>query len=69
MKRVRELFMTGENLEGLTITMADHAVGLSRTYPDGSRVELTMPKPAGIDEQTREQADAQDGDPAVGRRT
>jgi len=50
--------MTDENLDGLTITVADHAVGLSRAYPDGSRVQLTMPKPAGIDEQAREQTDA-----------
>ena len=50
--------MNVEDLERLTITVAEHAVGLRYAYPDGSRVELTMPKPSGIDGQTREQAEA-----------
>lgn len=58
MKRVWELIMTDENLEGLKISVSDHAVSLRRVYPDGSVVQLTMPKPTGIDGQTREQAEA-----------
>jgi hypothetical protein len=50
--------MTDDAIEGLTITVAEGTLGLSLVYPDGSRVQLTMPKPSGIDGQSREQAEA-----------
>ena len=50
--------MTDETHDGLTITVAERSVSLTLAYPDGSRVQLTMPKPAGIDGQTTEQVEA-----------
>lgn len=44
--------------EGQTITIADDAVAMRLAYPDGSRVELSMPKPAGLDGLTRDQAES-----------
>ncbi len=48
--------MMDEKLEGLTITVAQSTVGLNLAYPDGSLIQLTMPKPAGIGGLTSEQA-------------
>jgi hypothetical protein len=49
--------MADDKLERVTITVADATVGLTLDYPDGSRVRLTMPKPAGLEGQTSEQVD------------
>ena len=49
--------MTDDKIDGLTITVAGAAIGLTLAYPDGSRVQLTMPKPVGVDVQTVEQVE------------
>lgn len=49
--------MTDESLEGLAITFAEATASLNLAYPDGSVVRLTMPKPAGLEGQTREQSE------------
>jgi hypothetical protein len=46
-----------DNQQGRAITIADSAVSMCLAYPDGSRIELSMPKPAGIDGLTRDQAE------------
>lgn len=43
--------------EGITITLGATTVCLSLVYPDQSRVQLTMPRPPGMDAQTGEQAE------------
>jgi hypothetical protein len=49
--------MADEKLERVAIAVAEATVSLTLDYPDGSRVELTMPKPATLEGQTSEQAD------------
>ncbi len=49
--------MADDKLKRVGIAVAEATVSLTLDYPDGSRVQLTMPKPAGIEVQTGEQAD------------
>ena len=49
--------MADDKLERVVVTVAEATVSLTLDYPDGSRVELTMPKPAALEGQTSEQAD------------
>ena len=49
--------MTDGKSERLTVTVAATTIILSLAYPDGSQVQLTMPKPAGLEDQTSEQAE------------
>ena len=47
----------GDEREGMTITFVADIACLSLVYPDASRVQLTMPRPAGVDAQTSAQAE------------
>jgi hypothetical protein len=49
--------MTDEHSDGVTIIVAASTIGLTITYPDGSRIQLAMPKPAGLEIQTSEQVE------------
>jgi hypothetical protein len=49
--------MTDGKSERLTVTVAETTIILSLAYPDGSHVQLTMPKPVGVEDQTSEQAE------------
>ena len=49
--------MADDKLERVAIAVAEATVSLTLDYPDGSRVQLTMPKPAGLKGQSGEQAD------------
>lgn len=51
--------MADDKNEGVTVTVTADAISLTLTYPDGSQVQLTMPKPAGVEGQTREQVELQ----------
>lgn len=50
--------MAEDNSKRMSITLATATIGLSVTYPDGSLVQLTMPKPSGLDDQTSAQTKA-----------
>lgn len=39
--------MAEDNSKRMSITLATTAIGLSVSYPDGSPVQITMPKPFG----------------------
>lgn len=45
----------GSIMGDLAITIAATAIELSRTYPDGSRVQITLPKPKGFEAQAQDQ--------------
>ena len=47
--------MTDDIPNGLTVTVSGTVIDLTLVYPDGSQLQLTMPKPQGIEAQTREQ--------------
>jgi len=47
--------MTDDTPNGLTVTVSETVIDLTLVYPDGSQLQLTMPKPQGIEAQTREQ--------------
>lgn len=47
--------MPEHEIDGLTIVVEAAAISLDLVYPDGSRVQLTMPKPTGVEVQTDEQ--------------
>ena len=49
--------MADDKLERVVVTVAEATVSLTLDYPDGSRVELTMQKPAALEGQTSEQVD------------
>jgi hypothetical protein len=49
--------MPAPEIDGLTIVVGAASIGLSLIYPDGSRVQLTMPRPIGVDTQTSEQVE------------
>lgn len=51
--------MADDKFEGATVTVSADAISLTLAYPDGSQVQLTMPKPAGVEGQTREQLQIQ----------
>jgi hypothetical protein len=50
-----ESTMAEDKVQGLTVTVAPTAICLILAYADGSQVQLTMPKPAGLEAQTAEQ--------------
>jgi hypothetical protein len=45
-------------LDGAAITIAQTTVALSLSYPDGSQVVLTMPKPSGIESHSSDHVEA-----------
>ena len=47
--------MTDDTPNGLTVTVSGTVIDLTLVYPDGSQLQLTMPKPPAIEAQTREQ--------------
>ena len=49
--------MAEDKVKGLTVTMAPSTIGLTLAYPDGSEVQLTMPKPSGVEAQASEQVE------------
>jgi len=50
--------MVQDNWKHIAITVEATTVGLSVTYPDGSLVQLTMPRPADLDEHSSAKAEA-----------
>jgi len=47
--------MTDDTPNGLTVTVSGTVIDLTLVYPEGRQLQLTMPKPAGMEAQTREQ--------------
>ena len=49
--------MTDDRYEGVAIAVAETTASLNLVYPDGSHVQLTMPKPTGLEGQSSEQVE------------
>ena len=47
--------MTDDIPNGLTVTVSGTVIDLTLAYPDGSQLQLIMPKPSGIEAQSDEQ--------------
>ena len=47
--------MSEDTTDRLVVIVAATTISATKAYPDGSRIQLTMPKPPGVDGQTADQ--------------